>query len=316
MTLKQLEYFLAIAKHGHISAAARELNISQPPLSTQLRLLEEELGTPLFRRDKHNLIITSAGMLLRDKAMQILELTRNVSEELQGLGDLLRGSLYIGAITSVCYKILPMRAAQFLQANPKVDFHIWVGSSIRIMELLSDGTIEMGIVREPFNHDRYQTHPLQDDTLGEAREDPFVAVGVPSRMNALGNNRELALKDLEGVPLILHRRFNDLFLSACRKEGFQPQILCQNDDLVSSLSWAAAGMGVAIVPATSAALRFGDEPTVAKPIRTLALDAKLALITRKDDRLSPAVKAFIALMSSSTGQAPTMKGKGRRGSFK
>lgn len=316
MTLKQLEYFLAIARTGHISAAARELNISQPPLSTQLRLLEEELGTPLFRRDKHNLIITSAGMLLREKAMQILELTRSVSEELQGLGDLLRGSLYIGAITSVCYRILPMRAAQFLKANPKVDFHIWVGSSIRIMELLSDGTIEMGIVREPFNHHRYQTHPLLDDTLGESQEDPFVAVGLPSRMNGIGNAQELVLKDLEGAPLILHRRFNDLFLSACRKEGFQPAILCQNDDLVSSLSWAAAGMGIAIVPLTSASLRFGDELMVVKRILTPALDAKLALITRKDDRLSPVSKAFIALMSSHTGQAATVNGKGRRGSYK
>lgn len=298
MTLKQLEYFLAIARTGQITAAARELNISQPPLSTQLRLLEEELHTELFRREKHSLIITPSGEMLRDRAMQILALTGSTVKDVQALGNALSGMINVGAVVSVCYRILPEKAAEFVREHPNVSFELWEGSTKRIMDLLSNGVIDIGIVREPFDHDLYQIHPIFDEALDETQSDPFVAVGLPRFFQFLEDKEEISLIDLENLPLILHRRFSHLLLAACRKEGFQPNVLCQNDELVSSYRWAAEGLGVAIVPLTSAQLELGGQPMTVKRVRQLAIDARLALITRRGDRLSPSAQAFIELFGA------------------
>ncbi len=298
MTLKQLEYFLAIARTGQITAAARELNISQPPLSTQLRMLEDELHTELFRREKHNLMITPAGEMLRDRALQILALTGSTVKDVQALGTSISGTINIGAVVSVCYQILPEKSAEFVREHPNVSFQLWEGSTKRIMELLSSGVIDIGIVREPFHLDRYCVHPVFDDILDETQTDPFVVVGLPEFFEGMGEiaeKDEICLRDLEHLPLISHRRFSQLLLAACRKEGFQPNIVCQNDQLVSSYSWATQGLGVAILPLTSAQLQLGEKPMLVKRIRQLSVDARLVMITRKGERLSPSTQAFIAL---------------------
>ncbi len=299
MTFKQLDYFLAIARHGNITAAAKELNLSQPPLSTQLRLLEEELGITLFRRDKNRLLITPAGRMLRNKATQILALTDSTVRAVQILGDTMRGTIHIGAVTSVCYRILPEKAKLFLQECPNVEFQLWEGSTMRIIELLTNGVIEIGIVREPYDHGLFQNYPCWDSALDAAKGDPFVAVGLPQYLEAFEEGRELALSELEGIPFIVHRRFKRLLLSECKKLRFQPNILCQNDDLISSLSWAANGLGVALVPLTSSTLQIGETPMLVRRIILSAdeVDTKIALIARKGDRLPPATEAFLELLS-------------------
>ena len=299
MTLKQLEYFLAIARTGHITAAARELNISQPPLSAQLRLLEDELKTQLFRRDKHNLLITPAGEALRDRAVQILALTDAAAREVQQLGDIQRGSVHVGAVTSVCHHILPDCAAAFLRRFPGADFQLWEGSSMRIMELLGSGIIELGIIREPFDHALYEVHPFREDMLrlGKRQQDPFVAIGPEPMLGSLPDNEALPLCALADFPLILHRRYHDLLVGAFRQAGVVPNILCENDDLVSSLGWAAAGLGVAIVPLTSSRTPLVGGNLVSRPIQAPAVDARLAVITRRGDALSPFTRSFLEMLT-------------------
>ena len=295
MTLKQLEYFLAIARTGHISAAARELNISQPPLSAQLRSLEEELKTQLFRRDKHNLLITPAGEALRKRAVQILSLADTAVQEAQQLGDIQRGSVCIGAVTSVCNTILPDCAAAFRARFPGVDFQLWEGSTMRIMELLGSGIIELGVIREPFDHTMYEVYPFRRSLLrlGHEQQAPFVAIGPCSMLGGLPEGEALPLSDIAAFPLILHRRYHDLLTGAFRQAGVIPDILCENEELVSSLSWAAAGLGVAIVPLTSSRTPLGSGSLIVRPIQAPAVDAHLAVITRRGDTLSRFSRIFL-----------------------
>lgn len=102
MTLKQLEYFLAIAEAGHITAAAKNLNISQPPLSLQLKALEDEFGVQLFERDKRNLTITHEGLILQERAREIIRLVNETVRDLQNMGAEAKGTIHIGTIVSVC----------------------------------------------------------------------------------------------------------------------------------------------------------------------------------------------------------------------
>ena len=107
MTLKQLEYFLAIAENGSITKAANSLRISQPPLSLQLKGLEEELGCQLFIRDKKNMIITPKGILLRERAREIMDKVNETLLLMQSANEEERYTIHLGTISSICNRVLP-----------------------------------------------------------------------------------------------------------------------------------------------------------------------------------------------------------------
>ena len=113
MTLKQLEYFLEIAKMGSVTRAAQSLNVSQPPVSLQLKLLEEELGSPLFIRDKRHLEITPAGTLLRERAQAILALLEETSRDIQLISQERHMIIRIATIGSINSQMLPEKIAHF-----------------------------------------------------------------------------------------------------------------------------------------------------------------------------------------------------------
>ena len=107
MEFRQLKYFLAVADEGHITKAAQRLNITQPPLSQQIILLENELGVQLFQRSKKQVVLTEAGRALQNRAEQIVSLMKTAVDEVQEAADGLRGKLTIGTITSSGRSLLP-----------------------------------------------------------------------------------------------------------------------------------------------------------------------------------------------------------------
>lgn len=302
MTLKQLEYFLAIAETGHISTAAQELGLSQPPISMQLHLLEEELGLELFCRDKRNLVITPAGKLLQKKAEQILQLTEAAGEEVQSLGKRMRGTVNIGVITSACVRVIPAKASELLREHPDVNFQLWEGTSGQIMDWLNNGTCDIGLIREPYNHDLFRNYPFWDTALGESQVDPFVAAGTPFFMNFAAGREEISLKELADKPLIFHRRYYQQLMAQFREENIYPTVICQNNDLLSSASWAAHGIGVALFPLTSSLLHLGNRNMIVVRISGQTLNTRMALISRKDRHLSPAAQMFVEILGKDAPQ--------------
>ena len=295
MTLKQLEYFLAIAEAGHITAAAKNLNISQPPLSLQLKALEDELGVQLFERDKRNLTITHEGLILKEKAIEILAMVNETVRDLQNLGTDAQGTIHIGTISSACNHLLPDRIVLFRQEHPNVDFQVFEGNSLRITEMLENNEIDMGIIREPFNTNTYNSILLKDTNLSQDEGDTFVAVGLPS---FFGDNDAdtIPLADLKGKPLIIHRRYNDMLANHCRQKGFSPNIICQNSELASSLSWAEAGIGVAIV-ANSATVQASAKKATIKKIVNPTIASQAYLVWDKSHNISNLAKQFIDLFN-------------------
>ena len=162
MTLKQLEYFLAIAENGSITKAANTLRISQPPLSLQLKGLEEELGCQLFIRDKKNMIITPKGILLRDRAREIIKRVNETILLLQTTGETERCVIHLGTISSISNRVLPDKVLQMKDRYPQVEFVLQEGSTTRILEMLAEGEVDFGIVREPFNLGAYNSRPVRD----------------------------------------------------------------------------------------------------------------------------------------------------------
>ena len=125
MDIRQLRYFLAIAEEGQISKAARRLNIAKPPLSQQLKMLEQELGVILIERGARQIRLTDAGRLLQERATKLLEFLSATTSELKDMSSGAKGSLSIGAVASAGASFLPERVRQFHQRYPDVTFQFW-----------------------------------------------------------------------------------------------------------------------------------------------------------------------------------------------
>lgn len=318
MTLKQLEYFLAIAETGSVTKASRNMNISQPPLSFQLKELENELNVQLFKRNKKNLTITKKGELLQKRAKEILNLVNNTIYELQIPENQPRASIRIGTVSSICNRILPEKIIEFRKMYPNADFEIFEGSSTKILQQLSNGFVNLGIIREPFNMSLYNTHPINDTALDEQSCDYFVTLASVKFYDE-PSAESIKLIELKDKPLIIQRRYRDILINACRKKGFVPRILCQNDDISSSLSWAKFGIGIALAPYTSAIQNTSSELFI-KRIDQPTLSSPAHLIWNKGFILPEEYRKFIQLFDqprvsmgdgSQASCAPTARNEAR-----
>lgn len=289
LDIRQLKYFLAVIKEGQITAAAKTLHISQPPLSHQIKLLEDELNVQLFERGSRNIKLTHAGNILRIRAEQIINLIESTSKELKDLGDGLHGTLNIGTVASLGATILPQHIHTFNQKYPNINFRIFEGDSFKVMKLLNDNIVEIGILRTPFNSSIYE-YMLQP---GNISSDPMIAVGNSKwSWEDIKNLNSISLLNIKDTPLIIHQRYEKRILDSCRRFGFKPNIFCTSDDIRSMLTWACNGLGVAIVPKSTICL-VKTRDLKFKEINDPLLETKVALIWLKSHYLSTIAHHFI-----------------------
>ncbi|UQZ37273.1 LysR family transcriptional regulator [Paenibacillus sp. PK3_47] len=285
MDIRQLKYFLAIAEEGQITSAARKLQMAQPPLSQQLKLLEEELGVKLVERGPRSIQLTDAGIILRERAQQILELTDSTARELKDYVKGVSGTLSLGTVSSSASTLLQERLLEFHHRYSDVKFEIHEGNTYRILDLLHKGIIEVGIVRTPFSSAGL-------DCIYTATE-PMIAVMSPE-YDWTGERTVIDISELQHQPLIIYRRFERLIRETCLEHGFDPQFFCMNDDARTTLLWANAGFGVGIIPRS--AYRLADNSNLAaKEIRSDSLNTRIAAVWLKDKYLSALAVKFIGI---------------------
>lgn len=284
MDLKQLLYFVTIVEEGNITAASKRLHVSQPPLSNQLKLLEEDLGVKLLERGSRKVTLTDSGKVLLKKAYNILELAKSTRKELYDLNNGLEGTLSLGTVSSSGYALLSSRMIKFHKGFPKVTFKLHEGNTYELIELLNAGIIEVAIVRTPFSKENLNFMYLE--------EEPMIA--VMKKGTAFYKDEEIKMGDLEGKPLIIYRRFENLITSLCNKSGFEPNILCINDDARTSLMWANSGLGIAIIP--KSALKLSpSEDLIYSTIKERELYTKISAIWVKDRYLSSIAERFLSV---------------------
>ena len=288
MNLKQMEYFTAIVNEGSISAAAKALHISQPPLSTQMKLLEEELGLTLFQRGSRSILLTDAGKVLYERAQGILDMTGAVLEELEQMGQGLLGSLRLGMISSVETEPIIGKIAAFRQEHPGVKFRIYEGNTYQLLDKLNTGVIEAAIVRSPFPEEPYDCFYLSGEIM--------MAVGERCFFPRPGADT-ISLKELCSCPLVVYRRWEGVLNRLFAPDS--PDYLCINDDARTSLTWAETGSGVAVVPASIA--RCVRPDILMKPLDTRDFTSRITLVCRKNGPLSAVMKEFLDYF---TGQPP------------
>lgn len=197
MELRVLQYFLAAAREENITKAAAFLHITQPTLSRQLMQMEEELGVKLFRRGKHNILLTEEGMLLRRRAQEIVDLAEKTAKELKHGEEMVSGEISIGCGETQNMKPLSEMIASFRQKYSDVSFNIYTAIADDVKERLENGLLDMGLLLEPVEIGRYHyvRMPLREKWQVLMRRDMELA-----------EKQKITPDDLAGVPLIIARR--------------------------------------------------------------------------------------------------------------
>ncbi|WP_160688935.1 LysR family transcriptional regulator [Clostridium sp. C2-6-12] len=283
MDIKQLTYFITIVEEGTITQAANKLHMAQPPLSTRLKLLEDDLGVKLIERGARKIKLTDAGKILYKRAKHILEITTSTEKEIEEFRKGIQGTLRLGTISSSGSVLLSRRIIDFNKKYPNIKFEIHEGNTYELIEKLNSGIIEVGIVRTPFNSKNFQCLFLEAE--------PMVAV-MSESYNFETARDEILLEDLKGRPLIIYRRFEKILLGEFQNLGIEPNVFCINDDARTTILWAGAGLGIGIVP--KSVINFGLMDNIKyKEINNITLRTQISAIWIKERYLSMAAKKFL-----------------------
>ena len=318
MNLKQLEYFATIVEQGTISAAAQKLGISQPPLSLQLKNLEEELGLELVERSPKGLRMTPAGDLLYQRAQLLLAQAEETRMDMEALRKGRQSRLRLGMISSCGVVFLNDALRRFCAAHPGLRFHIMEGNTYGLLEALHEGKIDLAVVRTPFSMEAVDGFYLERDVMsavrrGEKRteqrqqkrqaqrpEGKPEAAASEERAEGVASEAErpqapgVSMEELGTETLVTYRRMERLVRDAFRAHGLDPELGCLADDARTALMWAAAGMGTAIVPA-SIVRAFPQERIEVREIREESLHTRTAVVYRRGAVLGSMEKEFLHL---------------------
>lgn len=241
--LRHLRYFLAVAETLHFSKAAELLGIAQPPLSQQIKRLEQLLGHRLFDRTTRGVKLTLAGQLLADRARTTIQKIHDDLAQVRRLGRGEEGTLTVGFSGSVMFTNLPSAIDAYRRRFPKVELRLReLATSAQIAALL-DGTIDLAFLR-----DADPTPGLHFTTL---LEEPYVAVLPDS--HPLARKRALRVRDLRDQPFVFFaRRMGplafDRTIACCEHHGFLPNIVQDAPQWPTLVRLVAAGLGVSLAP--------------------------------------------------------------------
>ncbi len=257
MEIKDMRAFYAIVEEGNISHAAQRLGIAQPALSRQMKRLETQLGVQLFERGSRRIRLTDAGRVLYSRVEHILGMVDGTVREITEIGAGVSGCIRLGTITTSGAMLLPELISEFHRRYPQVTFQLWEGEGTRILELLDNRVIEIGITRTQVDARVYESIVLPNE--------PLVAV--------------------------MHR---DHMMGDCRKLGFEPKILCVSDSIVQDLLLAKMGMGLAILPISSKTL-LTDGDLFYKRLVSPEITTHTVVAWLKNRTLSQSAQHFLAL---------------------
>lgn len=295
MELRHLRYFVAVAEALNFGRAARQLTISQPPLSRQIRALEDELGTPLFARTRRAVTLTTAGSVLLPEARRLLREADALKEGARQLASGEAGTVALGFISVAAYNILPTLVPEFRRRHPGLKLALQEGATDALLSALGQGEIDVGMVLPPVTDPRLVYRPLVHDRL---------MVALPARARDRFPRGPLPLAALADEPFILFPRkagpsLYDLIIGSCRRAGFAPRIDQEAVQMQTIVSLVAAGMGVALVPASLQHLRRTG--VAYRPLQDKTPPVEIGLVWNTSDE-SPSVRAFVALATECRGR--------------
>lgn len=274
--IMQLRCFVAVAEELHFGRAALRLNMTQPPLSRQIQVLERIIDAPLFERTSRAVRLTPAGRSFLPEARRILKLAAGAAFTAKRIAAGKAGGIKLGFTAGGAYSFLPQLVTALHRRLPEADLSLKEMISADQFEALGSGEIDIALLRPP----------VARPELSSLRvvAEPLVAA-VPAE-HALAGRPSLSLADLDGQPFVMYapyesRYFHDLLVAEFSRAGVLPRYVEHLSQIHSILSLVRAGLGLAVVPQAAEGLRM--EGIVLRPLRIKApRAAEMFLAWRRD----------------------------------
>ena len=289
MDIRVLQYFLAVAREESITRAAEALRMTQPPLSRQLKDLEDELGKKLLIRGSKKVTLTEDGMLLRKRAEEMIDLLEKTKAELAGSDENINGEIYIGGGETDAVSLFAQVAGKLQKKYPLIHYHIHSGDAGVVMEKLDKGLIDFGLLVGPVDVSKYDYMRLPISDIW----------GVLMRKDSpLAEKDVICAEDLWDKPLIVsHQTSISSDMAAwLRKDVSKLNIVMTYDLIFNASLFVKKGIGYAIT-LDKIINTTGDSELSFRPLYP-TLEAGLCIVWKKYQVFSKASKEFLRLLRS------------------
>ncbi|WP_437918199.1 LysR family transcriptional regulator [Sphingobacterium sp. LRF_L2] len=241
MELRHLRYFLMLAEELHFGKAAKRLFISQPPLSRQIKELEEELGVTLFLRDNKRVVMTEAGHYFAQEAQETIKRLHSAKQQVSRIHQSLSGEIKIGYISSTDKRKLGLLIQRLQDSHPYLQTKLYELSSERQLEALCNGNMDLGIIRAPVLSPQIQVEKLYDDGFVLATPS---GVLLPDQYSLLSNHPFISYH-ADYAPI-----YHSQLLAYCANLGFSPNLRHECNNIASILELVHLGAGISVVPSS------------------------------------------------------------------
>jgi LysR family nitrogen assimilation transcriptional regulator len=281
MDIKELRYFMYVARAGSVSRAAEELRLAQPALSRQIRKLEHSLGVTLFARHGRGVRLSAAGSLLLERAETITRLVHETSEEIKDRRAPPGGRITVGAPPAAGRLLIPPFAERFQKAWPQTTLHMREGVSSSLQEWLLEKRIDIAILHNPPHLEALDIRPLLSERM--------LVVGPPVRR---GRGRALPssfrVRDLADLPLILPNMAHSnrrLIEHAALEHSVRLRIKIEADSVAFAKAMVEKGLGYTILTYAAVQDEVMTKRLVAYPIVRPTVSTKVTIVTLRDRQL-------------------------------
>ena len=279
-----LHYFLTVARERNITNAAKVLHITQPTLSRQMTLLEEQLGVKLFVRDSRPLALTDEGFLLRRRAEEILELVEKTEAEVSAQEEQVEGSVSIGCGELASTKLLMEMVAGFSEQFPRVTFDVYTANADRIKHRMDNGLTDVGLLLEPVGMERYEfiRMPVRERWVA------MMPSGVP-----LARRKYVTARDLDDIPVIMpsRQKVHDEVASWFGDDYEKLRLIGTSNLSTNAALMVQAGMGYAL--AVEGSMPFLEQSNIRMIPLYPELTATSVLAWKWGQPISTAVSRFL-----------------------
>jgi DNA-binding transcriptional LysR family regulator len=288
---RQLRYFVTVARERNFTRAAEKLRIAQPPLSRQIQQLEEEFGSALFDRGARPLVLTDAGRLLFEQAVQVLDRMDEIKAMMRRLLEVERLRFSMGFVASTLYGYLPEVIRLYRAARPGVELTLVELTSMEQIAALKEGRIDVGFGRIQFDDPGVERLILRNERLSAA---------LPLNHPLSAQTGGLRLEDLAGDALVVYPKsprpsFADQVLALFRERNLKSAVVHEVRELQTALGLVAAESGVCLVPASVERLRRDN--VVYRPLEEPGAVSPIIMSRRAND-LSPEVALILSIVKS------------------
>ncbi|HEY9910154.1 MAG TPA: LysR family transcriptional regulator [Thermosynechococcaceae cyanobacterium] len=291
-----MHYFIAVAEELHFSRAAERLHISQPPLSQQIRDLEDELGVKLFERTKRHVQLTEAGKVFLERSYGVLVQLEQAIEATQRIGRGEVGRLAIGFVGSATYTVLPDILSAFRAQFPAVELRLHELTTTQQIQALHDKQVDVGIVRSAIIEPGLSVECILQESL---------VLALPAT-HPFSAQTKVSLSTLADESFILFPAkmgpiFYEQIINMCQQAGFRPKVAQEAVQMQTIIGLVAAGLGIAFVPASLQ--NFHRSGVIYRPLQEQTPKTGLYLTWRQHDS-SPVIRAFLSLARKTTQWEP------------